>query len=133
MILDTVFLGDLADQVPAARELARDLDERQVPTRVPTVVVWEAFTGVGNAYPDRAEELRAVYERLLASHSTVDLDPATARRGGLLNGEFIRSDTDAELDDVDSIVAAHGLRLDEPVVTNDDDFQAVDGLDLVTY
>ena len=133
MILDTVFLGDLADRVPAARELARDLNERQAPTRVPTVVVWEAFTGVGNAYPDRAEELRAIYERLLASRSTVDLDATTARRGGLLNGEFIQSDTAAQLDDVDSIVAAHGLLLDEPVVTNDSEFEAVDGLELVTY
>lgn len=79
MILDSTFLGDLADQVPAARALARDLDERQVPTRVPTVVVWEAFTGIGNAYPDRADELRAVYERLLASRSSVDLNPTTAR------------------------------------------------------
>jgi len=133
VILDTVFLGDLADRVPAARELACDLDERQVPTRVPTVVGWEAFTGVGNAYPDRADELRAVYERLLASRSTVDLNPTTARRGGLLNGESIRSDTDAQLDGVDSVVAAHGLLLDEPVVTNDNDFQAVDGLEVVTY
>ena len=133
MILDTVFLADLADGVPAARELARDLDERQAPTRVPTAVVWEVFTGVGNAYPDRADELRAAYERLLASRSTIDLDPTTARRGGLLNGEFVRSDTDAELDDVDSVVAAHGLLLDEPVISNDSDFEAVDGLELVTY
>jgi tRNA(fMet)-specific endonuclease VapC len=133
VILDTVLLGDLADLVPSAMASARDLDERQVPTRVPTVVVWNVFTGIGNAYPDRAEGLRAVYERLLASRSTLDLNPRTARRGGVLNGEFVRSDTDAELDDVDSIVAAHGLLLDEPVVSNDAGFEDVDRLDVVTY
>ncbi len=83
MILDTVLPGDLADQVPSAMSLARHLDERHVPTRVPTVVVWDVFTGIGNAYSDRAEGLRAVYERLLASRSTLvpQSEDGAARRG----------------------------------------------------
>jgi predicted nucleic acid-binding protein len=133
MILDSTYLGDLADQQEAALELARELDERPVPTRVPSAVIWEVFTGVGNAFPDRADELRGVYERLLASRSSVDLDATVARRGGILNGEHMKSDTLSDLDDVDSIVAAHGLALSEPVITDDTDFQDVDGLDVVTY
>lgn len=43
------------------------------------------------------------------------------------------SDRLSDLDGADSIVAAHGLLLDEPVVSNDEDFQDVDGLDVVTY
>jgi predicted nucleic acid-binding protein len=56
-----------------------------------------------------------------------------ARRAGELNGEHMKSDRLAELDGADSIVAAHGLLLDEPVVSNDDDFQDVEGLEVVTY
>lgn len=43
------------------------------------------------------------------------------------------SDRLAALDGADSVVAAHGLLLDEPVVSNDQDFQDVDGLEVVTY
>lgn len=133
MILDSTYLGDLADQKEAALELARELDERPVPKRVPSAVVWEVFTGIGNAFPDHAADLRAAYERLLADRSSVDLDATIARRAGTLNGEHMTSDTLSDLDDVDSIVAAHGLALGEPVVTDDGDFRGVDGLDVVTY
>lgn len=133
MILDSTYLGDLADQDEDALEIARELDERPVPKRVPSAVVWEVFTGVGNAFPDRADELRAAYEQLLADRSSVDLDVTLGRRAGMLNGEHMRSDTRANLDDVDSIVAAHALALDEPVVTDDSDFQSVEGLEVVTY
>jgi tRNA(fMet)-specific endonuclease VapC len=133
MILDTQYLGALVDGDAAAREKAAELDAKPVPTRVPTAVVWEAYTGIGNADIDAADELRALYERLLASRSTVDLSPEVARRAGELNGEHLRSDTLAELDGADSVVAAHGLLLDEAVVSNDADFRDVDGLDVVTY
>lgn len=134
MILDTQFLGALADGDPAAREKAAELDERDVPARVPTAVVWEAYTGIGNAASETtAEQLRGLYERLLASRSTADLTPEVARRAGELNGTHLRSDTVAELDGADSVVAAHGLLLGEPVVSNDSDFRGVDGLDVVTY
>lgn len=133
MILDTQYLGALVDGDAAACEKAAELDAKPVPTRVPTAVVWEAYTGIGNADIDAADELRALYERLLASRSTLDLAPEVARRAGELNGEHLRSDELAELDGADSVVAAHGLLLDEAVVSNDADFRDVDGLDVVTY
>ncbi|QKY20324.1 PIN domain-containing protein [Halolamina sp. CBA1230] len=133
MILDTQYLGALVDGDAGAREKATELDAKPVPTRVPTAVVWEAYTGIGNADIDAADELRALYERLLASRSTLDLAPEVARRAGELNGEHLRSDELAELDGADSVVAAHGLLLDEAVVSNDADFRDVDGLDVVTY
>ncbi|MFB6160615.1 MAG: PIN domain-containing protein [Haloferacaceae archaeon] len=134
MILDTQYLGALADGRESARAKARDLTARQVPTRVPTAVIWEAYTGIGNAANgELAGRLRSGYEQLVASRGTVDLTPAVARRAGELNGEHTTSDRLAELDGADSIVAAHGLLLDEPVVSNDGDFQGVDGLEVVTF
>jgi predicted nucleic acid-binding protein len=134
MILDTQFLGALVDGDGAARSKARELDERQVPTQIPTVVVWEAYTGIGNvASVDTARQLRTLYERLLQGRSTLDLTPEVARRAGELNGEHMKSDSRKQLDGVDSVVAAHGLFLDEPVVSNDSDFQDVDGLTVETY
>jgi len=133
MILDSTYLGDLADQDDSALELATELDRRPEPARVPSAVIWEAFTGIGNAFPEKADELTAAYERLLASRSTLDLDPTVARRAGLLHGEHLQSPELPDLDDVDSIVAAHGLLLDEPVVSNDTDLQGVADLEVVTY
>lgn len=134
MILDTQYLGALADGDKAAREKARELEESVVPTRVPTAVIWEVYSGIGNApLAEKGDKLRALYERLLASRSTVDLSPEVARRAGELNGEHTKSDVVKELDGADSVVAAHGLLLDEPVVSNDSDFQNVEGLEVVTY
>jgi predicted nucleic acid-binding protein len=45
----------------------------------------------------------------------------------------MKSDRLSDLDGADSIVAAHGLLLDEPILSNDGDFQDVEGLDVVTY
>ncbi|NNC24875.1 hypothetical protein HKX41_12090, partial [Salinisphaera sp. USBA-960] len=58
---------------------AADLDEQVVPTRIPTAVIWEVFTGIGNApFKGHGNELRALYEKLIASRSTVALTPKVA-------------------------------------------------------
>ncbi|PSQ05226.1 hypothetical protein BRC97_09815 [Halobacteriales archaeon QS_6_71_20] len=131
MILDTQYLGKLADGDDTAREKARELGESVVPTRVPTAVVWEVYTGIGNA--PLGEKLRALYERLIASRSTIDLSPEVARRAGELKREHMNSDVAKELDGADPLIAAHGLLLDEPVVSNDSDFRDVEGLEVITY
>jgi len=134
MILDTQFLGALVDGDTDARRKATEIDELRVPARVPTAVVWEAYTGIGNVAPGRtADRLRGLYERLLATRPIVDLTPEVSRHAGELNGKHRQSDSLSELDGADSIVAAHGLRRDEPVVSNDRDFQDVDGLSVITY
>ncbi|MFB6176927.1 MAG: PIN domain-containing protein [Halobaculum sp.] len=134
MIVDTQYLGALADGDDAAREKARELDDSDVPTRVPTAVVWEAYTGVGQvATPAKAGRIRENSERLVSGRPTVDLTPHIARRVGQLRGTHQCSDTLPNLDGVDSLVAAHGLVRDEPVASNDTDFERVDGLNVVTY
>jgi predicted nucleic acid-binding protein len=134
VIVDTQYLGTLADQNDAARRKAEEFRESSVPVRVPTAVVWEAYTGIDNVASEAdAEKLRGLYERLLAARPPLDLTPEVAKRAGELNGTHTNSDTLTTLDGADSVVAAHGLLLDEPVVSNDGDFQDVTGLDIVTY
>lgn len=134
MILDTQYLGALADGDDTARVKAAELERQRVATRVPTAVVWEAYTGIGNAGSEEtAQQLRGLYDKLVASRSTTDLTPEVSRRAGELNGRHLQSDPQTVLDGADSIVAAHGLILDEPVVSNDSDFLDVDGLEVVTY
>lgn len=66
MIVDTQYLGALADQNAAAREKAEELRDGAVPVRVPTAMVWEAYTGIGNIASDSdAAALHSLYERLL--------------------------------------------------------------------
>ena len=134
MIIDSNYLGALVDGNQPALDLAREFEERAVPTRVPTAVVWESYTGIASAGPETAvDELRGLYGQLLESRSTVALSDDVARRAGALNGRHRVSDELPELDGVDSIVAAHGLMLDEPVVSNDRAFEDVDGLEIVRY
>ena len=134
MILDTQYLGALVDRNEDARAKAAELEEKEIPIRIPTAVVWEAYTGIGNAADaETAEQLRTLSERLIASRPTLDLTPQGARRAGELNGNHIKSDLTAQLDGADSVVAAHGLLLNEPVISNDSDFQGVEGLEVVTY
>ena len=134
MILDTQYLGALADQNEGARRKAAELRDSSAPLRVPTAVAWEAYTGIGNiASAEDAEALRGLYERLLTARSPLDMTPEVAKRAGALNGAHMKSDTLADLDGADSVVAAHGLLLDEPVISNDADFHDVAGLNVVTY
>lgn len=134
MILDTQFLGMLVEQGTAAREKATELDASGLPMRIPTVVAWELYYGIGKIDGEEATVgLQRSYRRLLQSLSVVDLNDRTARRAGILRGKHVASDSLATLDGADSVVAAHGLVYNEPVVSNDSDLQAVDGLQVETF
>lgn len=134
MILDTNFLGALKDQQPAALSTAGELEGSGVPLRVPTAVWFELFIPVGHTTQQRykTKDQRA-YRRLLASKPTVELTRSIAKRAGVLEGTHRRSDSKPKLGPVDAIVASTALELDEPVVSDDDDFDSVDGLERVGY
>lgn len=133
MILDTEFLGNVVEQKPGALAKSREINRMEVPQRIPSAVYWELFYGLGKiSDEEKHRRLRAAYEKLMRSRASLDLDEAVARRAGTLRASYELSNR-ANLDGADSIVAAHGLILDEPVVSNDRDFQSVDGLDVVTY
>lgn len=131
MILDTNFLIDLRDDDEEARTEAELLESTGFPLRVPSIVIWELYFGVG-AGDDPVTNQRE-YERLVANKPVVALDGNLARRAGTLMGTHRSSDSKPNLDPGDSIVAATGLKYNAPVVTNDGDFESVDGLQVETY
>jgi Predicted nucleic acid-binding protein, contains PIN domain len=131
MILDTEFLISLRAGESGAVELAAELEADSVPTRVPTVVVQELYVGVG-AGDDATANARA-YEALVANKPVVEIDANIARRAGVLEGHHLTGDTKPTLGPGDATVAATGLVFNEPVVTNDADFEQVDGLDIKRY
>ena len=133
MILDTEFLGNVVEQKPAALEQAQEIDRSDVPQRIPSAVYWELFYGLGKISDEEKQgRLRTAYEKLMRSRVVLDFDEPVARRAGTLRASYELSNRN-NLDGADSIVAAHGLMLNEPVVSNDGDFQDVDGLDVITY
>lgn len=131
MILDTQFLISLQAEEPGAVERAAELEADGVPTRIPTVVIQELFVSVG-AGADPNENARA-YDALVANKPVVPLDENIARRAGVLEGQHLTSDSKPTLGPGDAIVAATGLVHNEPVVTNDTDFETVDGLSVALY
>lgn len=131
MILDTEFCISLRAEEDTALELAAELEASSVPTRVPTVVIEELYVSVG-AGNDGNENARA-YEALIANKPLVELDESISRRAGVLEGEHLASDSKPALGPGDAIVAATGLAYNEPVVTNDTDFESVDGLEVELY
>ena len=131
MILDTEFCISLRVEESAALELVAEIEASGVPTRIPTVVIEELYVGVGAG--DDANESASAYEALVANKPVVELDENISRRAGVLEGEYLASDSKPTLGPNDSVVAATGLVYNEPVVTNDSDFEHVDGLSVELY
>jgi tRNA(fMet)-specific endonuclease VapC len=102
-----------------------------VPTRIPTVAIQELYVSVG-AGADPTGDARA-YDALVANKPVVPLDENIARRAGVPEGEHLTSDSKPTLGPGDAVVAATGLVHNEPVVTNDTDFETVDGLPVELY
>ena len=66
-----------------ARTEAEELDAEGVHTRIPTVVLWDAYTGIGNVASDVVgDQFRGLYERLQRSRLTVDLTRQSPGRRG---------------------------------------------------
>ncbi|GAA0478082.1 PIN domain-containing protein (plasmid) [Halococcus dombrowskii] len=131
MILDTNFLIALRNNDASAEAKANKIESTGLVLRLPSIVVWELYFGVG-AGTDTVSNQRA-YEKLIANKPIVSFDGNLARRAGTLMGVHRASDTKPALDPGDSIVAATGLKYGEPVVTDDSDFEAIDGLHVESY
>jgi len=134
VIVDTNYVGALVERDPGALALARKADGSMEPVRLPTAVVWELFYGLGKLDDEEySSKLRRKYSSIIDGMATAEVDDFIARRAGTLRGKHKASSSLRDLDGADSIVAAHGLVLNEPVATNDDDSQDVEGLDVTTY
>lgn len=126
MILDTEFLIALDNQEPAAVRTKDALQAAGVPLRIPTVVVQELYVGVGVGGQSFTNAQK--YEALIANMPVVELDANIARQAGALQGLHLASNTKPNLGSADAVIAATGLQYNEPVVTDDGDFEHVDGL-----
>lgn len=131
MILDTNYLIALRDNDEHAITKSTELESTGLPLRLPSIVIWEIYFGVG-AGTETIPNQRA-YEKLIANKPVAPLDGNLARRAGILMGTHRASNTKPNLDPGDSIVAATGLKYSEPVVTDDSDFKSVDGLRVESY
>jgi predicted nucleic acid-binding protein len=134
VIVDTNYVGALVERDASALALAREADGSVEPVRLPTAVIWELFYGLGKLENrEHSSTLRRKYSSITNGMATAEMDGSVARRAGELRGKHKASDSLRDLDGADSIVAAHGMAVNEPVATNDGDFQDVDGLEVVTY
>lgn len=131
MILDTNYLIALRDNDGAATAKSATLESTGLPLRLPSIVIWELYFGIG-AGTETIPNQRA-YEKLIVNKPVAPLDGNLARRAGILMGTHRASNTKPALDPGDSIVAATGLKYNEPVVTEDSDFESVDGLRVESY
>lgn len=130
MILDTSFLIDVQNGVDAATTTARKLERTSQPRRVPHVVLYELYIGVGKGTQTAANRDRI--DRVLSSLPMEPTTPAIARRAGELEGDLQGSDEGVGA--VDAIVAATALEYEEPVVTADEDrFERIPGVDVESY
>lgn len=140
VVLDTQYLISLKeeagrdenDRAPTpAMDLATKFEVEGEPIRTPSAVVFELYIAV--RLGSKSILNQRAYERLLANKPVVDFDGRLARTAGVLFGEHKSSDRKKTLDLADAVVAATGLKLNEPVVTNDADFEDVEGLRVEFY
>ena len=131
MILDTNYLIALRANDKDAKTKSTEVESTGLVLRLPSIVVWELYFGVG-AGTETIVNQRA-YEKLIANKPVVPLDGNLARRAGILMGTHRASETKPNLDPGDSIVAATGLKYGEAVVTDDSDFETVEGLRVESY
>lgn len=127
MILDTNLIIELRAGNEEAKERTAEWEAKNLPLRVPTVVLQELYVGVGAG--SKPNENATEYEALLANKPVVPLDENIARRAGAIEGAHIASDEKPELGLADSVVAATGLIHNKTVVTDDQsDFDTVERL-----
>ena len=130
MILDSSFLIDVQNGVDAATTKARELERTSQPRRVPHVVVYELYIGVGKG--SQTEANRDRLDRVLSSLPLEATTPAIVRRAGELEGEL--QSRDEGVGAVDAIVAATAIEYEEPVVTADEEhFERIPGVNVESY
>lgn len=130
MILDTAFLIDLQNGLDDAVEMAAEIEASGAPRRVPHVVLYELYVGIGKGTQTAAnrERIDEVVDSLLLEPTT----PSVVRRAGEIEGT-LQAGGDG-VGAVDAIVGATALAYDEPVVTaNVDDFDGMEGVTVARY
>ncbi len=130
MILDTSFLIDLQNGRDAAVAAAEEIEASGHPRRVPHVVLYELYVGVGKGSRSQANRQRV--DQVVRSLVLEPTTPSIVRRAGELEGE-LQAD-DESVGAVDAIVGATALSYGESVVTADvTHFERMDGVAVESY
>ena len=121
MILDSSFLIDVEIGNERAIARARQIDESDLPQRIPLIVVSELYVSVGKGV--QSEENRAAVDAVLDSRHLVPASEPIAKRAGLIEGEIQQQGSDSNgVGIADATIAATALEYDEPIVTDDADY-----------
>jgi len=129
VILDSSFLIDIQNGVSAAVDTIDEIEAGGQVLRVPHVVVYELYIGVGKGTQTAAN--RARIDAIIGS---LTLEPTTleiVRRAGELEGTLQRRDR--AVGAVDAIVAATAQAYNEPVLTADDHFSRIEDVKVMSY
>jgi predicted nucleic acid-binding protein len=124
--VDTSFLIDYLDGVGATREFLED--RRNTPFFAPSLVLFEVYRGGGRT------EGQAGIERVASALEWVDplpLTDATAREAALVESELLDAGHPVNLGNV--LIAGTCRHHGAGIVTRDEHFDRVDGLDVITY
>jgi predicted nucleic acid-binding protein len=128
MILDSSFLIDVQRGSRRALDVAMNIESANEPTRVPLVVIYELFMGVGKG--TETEKNRRRVQQVLNRFSSVPATEPIMKCAGHLDG-VVRRKFGGEIGTADAFIAATALWYDEPVVTADvTDFEKVPDPDL---
>lgn len=125
--LDTSLLIDVLAAEADARGVMDDLDDRGDRHGIAAVTAVELWIGASQG---SAQEYRRT-EDLLDTLLWFDLDRATARRAGELQGQLRAAGSPLGFNDC--VIAATAIEHDQELVTADADFERVDGLRVRTY
>jgi predicted nucleic acid-binding protein len=104
--LDTSFLIDVQRDFGPAIDGAMTMESADRPTRIPLVVVYELFLGVGKGA--RTEANRRRVHRLLRRFSLIPSTESIAKRAGFLDGTIERKFGN-KIGPPDAIIAATAL------------------------
>ncbi len=130
MILDTTFLVDLIDGLPAAITKMKELQERQENVFVSTPTIFELWTGVAQC--DKPEREKQKVREVLASQLILDLTKEGAEEAGMVNGGLWKEGMPIDLEDC--MIAGIAKCYNELVLTrNLKHFQRIPGIRLQTY
>lgn len=127
---DTSFLLDYLDEGrPATADAKAFLDDRRDREyRIPSVAFFEVLRG-GARLRGPAGVADLVDQLGWADH--LPLTPAAAREAALVDGELVAAGQEINLADV--MIAGAVREAGGTVVTRDDHFERIDGLDVQTY
>lgn len=131
MILDTLFVEDVARQESDALAQADALVQNRIPERISAMTLYELYWGVG--YVDTPQQEKDAVDAILDAKEVYQITPDIARKAGRIAGE-LSSDGQPLNDPGDEIIGATGVVHDEPVLTkNVAHFDRIPGLEVETY